>query len=108
VPRERLAAPPEDVTDPLLWRLALDVVASHQPDEGGNCRNLQCAGQRGICSAARTDRHAMGVARTRRSPAVTHEPERAHALRRRPGAVSRLVRYLACPARGCSEVGSTL
>ncbi|SCF21804.1 hypothetical protein [Micromonospora mirobrigensis] len=40
---------PAGVTDPLLWRLAEDVAAAHQPDENGNCRNLLCAGQRGPC-----------------------------------------------------------
>lgn len=56
VPRERLsalAALPHDVIDPLLWRLAFDVAAAHQPNERGNCRNLQCLGQRGMCAAAR-------------------------------------------------------
>ncbi|MGN9811996.1 hypothetical protein ACTMSW_21890 [Micromonospora sp. BQ11] len=70
--RERLSAVavlPDDVIDPLLWRLAFDVVAAHQPDERGDCRNLQCASQRGMCSAARNARRAMTLAR-RHSPAV--------------------------------------
>ncbi|MEW2382398.1 hypothetical protein AB0873_09955 [Micromonospora sp. NPDC047707] len=43
MPRERLstqAVLPDDVTDPLLWRLAFDVASAHQPDERGDCRNL--------------------------------------------------------------------
>lgn len=73
MPRERLsklAVMPDDVTDPLLWRLALDVIGAHQPDNRGNCRNLQCAGQRGTCDAARNARRAMDLARPAR-PATT-------------------------------------
>ncbi|MFC0004492.1 hypothetical protein [Micromonospora siamensis] len=40
---------PAGVTDPLLWRLAEDVAAAHQPDENGTCRNLLCAGQQVPC-----------------------------------------------------------
>ncbi|TDC57529.1 hypothetical protein E1258_22020 [Micromonospora sp. KC207] len=63
--RERpghLAAVPDDVTDPLLWRLAIDVLAAHQPGHDGNCRNLQCVGQVGSCTAARNARRAMEFA----------------------------------------------
>lgn len=79
--RERLstlAVLPDDVTDPLLWRLAFDVAAAHQPDEHGNCRNLQCAGQRGECTAARTARRAMTLARGNRPSTALPEPRRAH------------------------------
>lgn len=79
--RERLsllAVIPSDVTDPLLWRLALDVTAVHQPDDHGNCRNLQCAGQRGMCAAARTARRAMNLARPARSAATSPAPQRTH------------------------------
>ncbi|MGC4851909.1 hypothetical protein ACLQ24_00600 [Micromonospora sp. DT4] len=82
MPRERLsllAVIPGDVTDPLLWRLALDVTAAHQPDNHGNCRNLQCTGQRGICAAARTGRRAMNLARPARpaaTPPTTRRPQR--------------------------------
>ncbi|GAB2960989.1 hypothetical protein GCM10027280_57290 [Micromonospora polyrhachis] len=72
MPRERLSALasiPDDVTDPLLWRLALDVAAAHQPDEDGNCRNLQCVSQRGMCSAVRHARRAMACARSARQSA---------------------------------------
>ncbi len=46
--RERpghFASVPDDVTDPLLWRLAIDVLAAHQPGQNSNCRNLQCVGE---------------------------------------------------------------
>ena len=65
----RLAAVPDDITDPLLWRLAIDVLAAHQPGHDGNCRNLQCAGQTGICAAASHARRALTVARTATRPA---------------------------------------
>ncbi|MFG3709290.1 hypothetical protein [Micromonospora sp. NPDC047730] len=81
MPRERLsllAVTPDDVTDPLLWRLALDVIGAHQPDNHGNCRNLQCAGQRGMCAAARAARRAMGLARPVRPAATPAPTPRAH------------------------------
>ncbi|MET8310518.1 hypothetical protein [Micromonospora sp. NPDC005173] len=80
MPRERLsalAALPDNVIDPLLWRLALDVAAAHQPDERGNCRNLQCVGQRGMCAAARAARRAMTLARASRPSAARPEPRPA-------------------------------
>ncbi|TDC66096.1 hypothetical protein E1258_03775 [Micromonospora sp. KC207] len=81
VPRERLsalAALPDDVIDSLLWRLALDVAAAHQPDERGNCRNLQCTGQRGMCAAARAARRALTLARVSRPSSARPEPRPAH------------------------------
>ena len=64
----RLAAVPDDITDPLLWRLAIDVLAAHQPEHDGNCRNLQCAEQTGICTAASNARRALTLARTATRP----------------------------------------
>ncbi|HEX8628715.1 MAG TPA: hypothetical protein VF755_11145 [Catenuloplanes sp.] len=55
--------PPDDVTDPLLWRLAIDVAAAHQPGDDGRCRNLQCVGHRGPCAASVTAKRAMRLAR---------------------------------------------
>lgn len=49
---------------PLLWRLAIDVLAAHQPGQNGNCRNLQCAGQLGACAAARNARRVIELARS--------------------------------------------
>ncbi|MEU4533153.1 hypothetical protein AB0F49_33435 [Micromonospora ureilytica] len=82
MPRERLstlAVLPDDVTDPLLWRLAFDVASAHQPDERGDCRNLQCHGQRSICAAARAARRAMGMARASRMTAPHPPPARGRA-----------------------------
>ncbi|WP_396888402.1 hypothetical protein [Micromonospora craniellae] len=80
------------MTDPLLWRLALDVVAAHQPDSRGDCRNLQCVGQRGVCAAARNARRAMTLARASRPAPPRPTPAmiqgRAHVTARRRGASS--------------------
>ncbi|WP_244295584.1 hypothetical protein [Micromonospora orduensis] len=75
--RERLSAlavVPDDLTDPLLWRLALDVAAAHQPNERGDCRNLQCAGQRDKCAAACDARRAMTLARRPRPVVARQTP----------------------------------
>ena len=42
---DRQADRPAEVTDPLLWKLALDVADAHEPDGDGGCRNLLCTGQ---------------------------------------------------------------
>jgi hypothetical protein len=55
---------PGDVTDPLLWRLAVDVLTAHQPGPGDRCVNPQCADQVGPCTAARLAQRAMRAART--------------------------------------------
>jgi hypothetical protein len=73
------AVVPSDVTDPLLWRLAVDVLTAHQPGPDGRCANLQCADQTGPCAAARQAQRAMRAARAvrpphRPQPAPTHEP----------------------------------
>ncbi|MFJ8203284.1 hypothetical protein [Micromonospora chalcea] len=52
-----------DVTDRLLWSLAVDVAAAHQPGLDGACTNLQCRGQQGPCWALRTARRAEQRAR---------------------------------------------
>lgn len=65
---------PSDVTDPLLWRLAVDVLTAHQPGPGNRCANLQCADQSGPCSAARQAQRAMRAARAAQSP---HLPQPA-------------------------------
>ncbi|WP_347403779.1 hypothetical protein [Micromonospora sp. WMMD710] len=82
MPRERLstlAALPDDVIDPLLWRLAFDVATAHQPNERGNCRNLQCVGQRGMCAAAGAARRAMALARSSRTTASRTRSARGRA-----------------------------
>lgn len=56
---------PSDVTDPLLWRLAVDVLTAHQPGPDNRCANLQCSDQgAGPCPAARQAQGAMRAART--------------------------------------------
>lgn len=54
---------PDNVTDPLLWRLAVDVLTAHQPGPDGRCVNLQCADQVGPCRAARLAQRAMRLSR---------------------------------------------
>jgi hypothetical protein len=55
--------PPDDVTDRLLWTLAVDVAAAHQPGPDGSCSNLQCRGQHGPCRALHTAYRAAQLAR---------------------------------------------
>ncbi|AEB42636.1 hypothetical protein VAB18032_07580 [Micromonospora maris AB-18-032] len=62
---------PDDVTDRLLWALAVDVAAAHQPGPDGLCTNLQCRGQHGPCWALRTAHRAHRHAR--RTPATFGE-----------------------------------
>jgi hypothetical protein len=74
--------PPDDVTDRLLWALAVDVAAAHQPGPGGACTNLQCGGQQGPCWALRTAHRAEQ--RARRTPTLTAPtPRRAATARGR-------------------------
>ncbi len=54
---------PKDVTDRLLWALAVDVAAAHHLGPDGACTNLQCRGQQGPCWALRTARRAEQRAR---------------------------------------------
>ncbi|MGN9813553.1 hypothetical protein ACTMSW_29925 [Micromonospora sp. BQ11] len=53
---------PPEVTDPLLWDLALDVADTHQPDDGGGCRSLLCAGQAWPCATWNTAQRALRAA----------------------------------------------
>ena len=69
--------PPADVTDPLLWALAMDVAAAHRPGPKGDCTNLQCRGQRGACRALRAAQRAVQLARPTPAsppPAVVEAP----------------------------------
>ncbi|MGW0218500.1 hypothetical protein ACWDXH_29320 [Micromonospora chokoriensis] len=61
-PSDRTSVP-DDVTDRLLWALAVDVAAAHQLGPDGACTNLQCRGQHGPCWALRTARRAEQHAR---------------------------------------------
>ena len=77
--------PPPDVTDPLLWALAVDVAAAHRPGPDGTCANLQCRGQHGACWALRTAHRAAHQARraTDRPPAAAPLPALPQPLPRR-------------------------
>jgi hypothetical protein len=67
---------PADVTDPLLWQLAVDVLSAHEPDENGACRNLLCAGEPWPCAARRTAEQSVRLARGGAETHSTAEPER--------------------------------
>ncbi|MGC4773390.1 hypothetical protein ACLQ25_31030 [Micromonospora sp. DT44] len=60
----RRAERPDDVTDPLLWQLAVDVLDAHEADDEGRCRNLQCAGQSWPCAARTTAEQSLRLARS--------------------------------------------
>ncbi|MEO3773960.1 hypothetical protein [Micromonospora sp. B9E7] len=62
-PSDRTAVP-DDVTDRLLWALAVYVAAAHQPGSDGACTNLQCRGQHSPCWALRTAQRAQQHARS--------------------------------------------
>ncbi|MFF0469546.1 hypothetical protein ACFYPX_19200 [Micromonospora zamorensis] len=64
----RTAERPHDVTDPLLWQLAIDVLSAHEPDDEGQCRNLQCAGQSWPCAARAGAEQSMRLARSTPAP----------------------------------------
>ncbi len=53
---------PDDVTDPLLWRLALDVADAHAPAEDGGCAHLLCAGQDWPCAPWQRAQRALSLA----------------------------------------------
>ncbi|AEB45578.1 MULTISPECIES: hypothetical protein [Micromonospora] len=53
---------PEEVTDPLLWRLALDVAEAHAPAEDGGCAHLLCAGQDWPCGPWEQAQRALSLA----------------------------------------------
>ncbi|WP_433133343.1 hypothetical protein ACQPWW_15545 [Micromonospora sp. CA-240977] len=67
----RSAERPHDVTDPLLWQLAIDVLSAHEPDDEGNCRNLQCAGQSWPCAARAGAEQSIRLARSTPAPVET-------------------------------------
>src|SRR4051794_4546847 len=67
----RRAERPHDVTDPLLWQLAVDVLEAHEPDDEGHCRNIQCAGQSWPCSARTSAEQSLRLARSAPDPVET-------------------------------------
>ncbi|MEU5726486.1 MULTISPECIES: hypothetical protein [unclassified Micromonospora] len=54
---------PDDVIDTLLWRVAYDVAAAHQPDATGACASPLCVDQGVPCAPLVYARRAMLVAR---------------------------------------------
>ncbi|MBQ0902297.1 hypothetical protein [Micromonospora sp. U21] len=70
---------PGDVTDPLLWQLAIDVLSAHEPDEDGTCRNLLCAGQPWPCAARSSAEQSLRLARGAADTPSTVAPERGEA-----------------------------
>ncbi|MBQ1052729.1 MULTISPECIES: hypothetical protein [Micromonospora] len=56
---------PHDVTDVLLWRMAMRVTADHQPDphRRGRCVNLRCVHEVYPCPPLRDAQRAQDVAR---------------------------------------------
>jgi hypothetical protein len=59
---------PDDVTDILLWRLAVDVAANHQPDRFGRCANLRCTAQAYPCQPAQDAARALCASRNTTPP----------------------------------------
>ncbi|GGM24459.1 MULTISPECIES: hypothetical protein [Micromonospora] len=59
---DRQDFPPEGVTDPMLWRLAVSVAEEHRGAEQGHCRNLQCADQPQPCAPWTWAQRAMELA----------------------------------------------
>jgi hypothetical protein len=59
---------PDDVVDVLLWRLAVDVAANHQPDRFGRCANLRCTGQAYPCQSAQDAARALRASRNATLP----------------------------------------
>ncbi|MEV4201292.1 hypothetical protein [Micromonospora globbae] len=55
---------PDGVTDPLLWKLALEVADAHEPDGEGGCRNLLCAGEPWPCTAWNNAQRALRAAQS--------------------------------------------
>ena len=90
--------PPDDVVDPLLYALAVDVAAAHQPDADGTCPNLQCRGRQAPCWALWTA-HRAALAARRQNPAgprtaTAPDPQpvgHPFAAFRRPNAAGRAV-----------------
>jgi hypothetical protein len=71
---------PDDVTDRLLYALAVDVAAAHQPRPDGTCPNLQCHDRAGPCAPLRHAYRAAAIARRHPGPRpAPQHPARGHA-----------------------------
>jgi hypothetical protein len=60
--RHHITDRPAEVTDLLLWRLALDVADAHAPVEDGSCSHLLCAGQDWPCEPWQQAQRALSLA----------------------------------------------
>ncbi|WP_433384548.1 hypothetical protein [Micromonospora sp. KLBMP9576] len=67
---------PDEVTDPLLWKLALDVADAHEPDGNGGCRNLLCARLAWPCPPWQNAQRALRMARAEPGHAAGPEQSR--------------------------------
>ncbi|MGN9810159.1 hypothetical protein ACTMSW_12470 [Micromonospora sp. BQ11] len=65
---------PAEVTDPLLWNLALAVADTHEPDGNGGCRILLCADQPWPCAAWNSAQRALQAARATAPAASRRRP----------------------------------
>lgn len=74
----RTADRPDEVTDPLLWDLALDVADAHTPTEDGSCTHLICAGQEWPCGPWNSAQRALTLARggAADAPSTSQQPHR--------------------------------
>ncbi|GAA3913843.1 hypothetical protein Aau02nite_63340 [Amorphoplanes auranticolor] len=72
---------PDDVTDRLLYALAVDVATAHQPRPDGTCPNLQCHGRAGPCVPLLNAYRAADLARRPPGPPrpAPQHPARGHA-----------------------------
>ncbi|OWV07981.1 hypothetical protein B5D80_13095 [Micromonospora wenchangensis] len=86
--RHTRAAVPAGVTDPLLWRMALDVIDAHHPDQGGRCDNLLCEHQEWPCDAARNAHRALTMA----GDVTTGDVDDRRTVREQPGRSARRTR----------------
>lgn len=59
---------PDSVGDLLLWRLAVDVAAAHQPGPDGRCTSLLCADHASYPCPAATAAQRAALAAHRRTP----------------------------------------
>ncbi|ABP54919.1 hypothetical protein [Salinispora tropica] len=67
---------PDDVSDPLLWGLALNVADAHQPDAAGtDCVSLLCTGQGWPCTTWQSAQRALRVAQTPPGQRPADRPE---------------------------------
>ncbi len=105
--RTEFRTAPAGVTDPLLWHLAVDVSAAHQPDADGHCTNLQCARWgRGECPPARLARYALHRAYATPSPPTL--PPHNTRTTATPPAIVRTGTPTGYPSRATGRVRTTL